>query len=469
MKLINRHKLEILAYRAMRAMLLVGVLALFGDWLNIFTSPEEAESLGLIALALQLALLIRLPSNDIMPLRNRSIDKKQFYSDEFRFALFVIAAAFFMTLPLQNLLFGVAVAANFLMQGLLFMIWRKYILSSRRARNGASMSSETKNVIIVGASRRGLRAADMLLKHPELSIRILGFVDHKRKGLWRYRDIPLLGRLQNIHEIIARNGVDFVLMAVEPEDFALSQRVFDVVEKMGIKLCLLPDIYDHTISRCRTSSLNGNPVLLYHSVPDDRAALFFKGTMDRLGALVGILLTWPILLIAAVAIKIDSHGPVIYRQKRSGRNGKLFNMLKLRTMTNGADKEKEKLAHLNEMSGPVFKIKNDPRVTKVGKILRMYSIDELPQLFNVLKGDMSLVGPRPPLPQEVEHYAPWQHRRLSVKPGVTCLWQINGRNKVDFNEWMKLDLQYIDRWSLKEDARILAKTFPAVVKGDGAS
>jgi exopolysaccharide biosynthesis polyprenyl glycosylphosphotransferase len=238
---------------------------------------------------------------------------------------------------------------------------------------------------------------------------------------------------------------------------------------MGIKLCLLPDIYDHTISRCRTSSLNGNPVLLYHSVPDDRAALFFKGTMDRLGALVGILLTWPILLIAAVAIKIDSHGPVIYRQKRSGRNGKLFNMLKLRTMTNGADKEKEKLAHLNEMSGPVFKIKNDPRVTKVGKILRMYSIDELPQLFNVLKGDMSLVGPRPPLPQEVEHYAPWQHRRLSVKPGVTCLWQINGRNKVDFNEWMKLDLQYIDRWSLKEDARILAKTFPAVVKGDGAS
>jgi exopolysaccharide biosynthesis polyprenyl glycosylphosphotransferase len=469
MKLINRHKLEILTYRAMRAILLVGILALLGDWLNIFTSPEEAESLWLIALALQLALLIRLPSNDIMPLRNRSIDKKQFYSDEFRFALFIISAAFFMNLPLQNLLFGVAVAANFLMQGLLFLIWRKYIFSSRQSRNGASISSETKNVIIVGASQRGLRAADMLLKHPELSIRILGFVDHKRKGLWRYRDIPLLGHPQNIHEIVARNGVDFVLMAVEAEDFALSQRVFDVVEKMGIKLCLLPDIYDRTISRCRTSSLNGNPVLLYHSVPDDRAALFFKSIMDRLGAMIGILLTWPILLIAAVAIKIDSHGPIIYRQKRSGRNGKLFDMFKLRTMTNGAEQEKARLAHLNEMSGPVFKIKNDPRVTRVGKILRMYSIDELPQLFNVLKGDMSLVGPRPPLPQEVEHYAPWQHRRLSVKPGVTCLWQIKGRNKVDFDEWMKLDLQYIDRWSLKEDARILAKTFPVVVKGDGAS
>ncbi len=175
------------------------------------------------------------------------------------------------------------------------------------------------------------------------------------------------------------------------------------------------------------------------------------------------------MIITSLAIKLESRGPVFFTQSRSGLNGKQFGFIKFRSMFLDAEKQKEKLLDKNEMSGPVFKISNDPRITTVGKFIRKYSIDELPQLFNVLKGEMSLVGPRPPIPEEVSKYKPWQRRKLSVKPGITCKWQVEGRNQIDFEEWMELDLEYIDNWSLWEDSKILAKTIPAVLKGDGAS
>jgi len=181
-----------------------------------------------------------------------------------------------------------------------------------------------------------------------------------------------------------------------------------------------------------------------------------------------LILISPVLLVTTIAIRIDSSGPILFRQKRVGLNGRIFTFYKFRSMVRDAEEVRKKIEHLNEMSGPVFKIKNDPRLTRVGRFIRKYSIDELPQLFNVLKGDMSLVGIRPPIPEEVEKYEGWQRRRLSMKPGITCIWQVNGRNKVDFEQWMRMDLSYIDNWSHKLDFELLLKTIPAVIFTRGA-
>ncbi|MBD3163044.1 MAG: hypothetical protein GF346_11520 [Candidatus Eisenbacteria bacterium] len=195
---------------------------------------------------------------------------------------------------------------------------------------------------------------------------------------------------------------------------------------------------------------------------------FGKRLIDLVVGLAATIGLSPILLACAIAIKLDTPGPVLYCSTRVGRGGKTFRFYKLRSMIQGAEHHQNKLAHLNEVSGPVFKIARDPRITRVGRFLRKTSLDELPQLFNVLKGEMSLVGPRPPIPQEVSQYEPWQLRRLSIRPGITCLWQISGRSRLGFDEWMRLDMEYIDRRSLGLDLKILALTIPAVFSGEGA-
>jgi exopolysaccharide biosynthesis polyprenyl glycosylphosphotransferase len=191
--------------------------------------------------------------------------------------------------------------------------------------------------------------------------------------------------------------------------------------------------------------------------------------IDIMGAAFLIFGLAPLLIAIAIAIKLTSRGSILYRQRRIGLHGREFMLLKFRSMYVDADEKQKELQHLNEMTGPVFKIQKDPRVTKIGRIIRKTSLDELPQLLNVVRGEMSLVGPRPPVPQEVDQYMRWQRRRLSMKPGITCIWQVNGRNKIGFEEWMKLDLQYIDNWSLGLDFKILFKTIPVVLFGYGAS
>jgi lipopolysaccharide/colanic/teichoic acid biosynthesis glycosyltransferase len=193
-----------------------------------------------------------------------------------------------------------------------------------------------------------------------------------------------------------------------------------------------------------------------------------KRLLDILGASACLVLSSPLLLLAALAIKLESRGPVFYKSTRIGRGGRPFTFYKLRSMVNGADRHRHHLTHLNEADGPVFKITNDPRVTRVGRFLRSSSIDEIPQFFHVLSGDMSLVGPRPPIPEEVAQYEPWQLRRLDVRPGLTCLWQISGRSRIGFQEWMRLDLEYIKRQSAALDAKILLRTIPAVLSREGA-
>jgi lipopolysaccharide/colanic/teichoic acid biosynthesis glycosyltransferase len=195
---------------------------------------------------------------------------------------------------------------------------------------------------------------------------------------------------------------------------------------------------------------------------------FGKRLLDVVGASLGLLLSSPLLLIAAILIKLESRGPVIYRSVRIGRGARPFAFLKLRSMVDGAEQHRQKLSHLNEADGPVFKIAADPRVTRIGRLLRMTSIDEIPQLWNVLRGEMSLVGPRPPIAEEVVQYEPWQLRRLDVVPGITCLWQISGRSRIGFQEWMRLDLEYIRHRSFRLDLKILIRTIPAVLSREGA-
>ena len=324
-----------------------------------------------------------------------------------------------------------------------------------------------KRIIVVGTGANARRVADMVIDSPELETKLIGFLDYRKTGLWSYQDVPLIGHPDYIEDIIAVNQVDAVFIAVEPEDLSRTRRLYETAERMGVTVCLMPDIYHSELSQSRPAYINGLPALIYRRVPENQLALLTKNTIDRIGALFGLLLAAPIFLLTALVIKLESRGPVFFKQVRSGLNGKPFKLLKFRTMCTNAEDKKAALKAFNEMSGPVFKIKKDPRVTRVGKFLRKYSVDEIPQFINVLKGDMSLVGPRPPLPEEVAKYEPWQHRKLSVKPGVTCIWQVNGRNTIDFEEWMKLDLQYIDNWSLWLDAKLLAKTIPTVIKGSG--
>ena len=239
---------------------------------------------------------------------------------------------------------------------------------------------------------------------------------------------------------------------------------------IGVDVTVVSDPFPTQRMRSVLHGLLGRPGLTLTNYPHRSLwALAVKRIVDVLGVVFGILVTLPLCLVVALLIKFDSPGPVLFVQRRSGLRGRTFPFLKFRTMYTDAEAKVEALRARNEVSGPVFKIKNDPRVTRVGKTLRKYSIDELPQLLNVLVGHMSLVGPRPPIPKEVGHYELGERRRLSVRPGLTCLWQVNGRSLIPFEEWMRLDLEYIDSWSLALDLKILLQTVPAVLSARGAS
>lgn len=469
-RFISRYKLESALYRLSGMVAAVFILVLLDSFFALL--PDSASATLAIAslLAALLMSAVRIPADKFVTLGKIRAGATEFLSRELKFAAVFLFAVFFLDLNVNPILFVGLLLINFGVQTALFLLWRKYNNATANPQNKRPPSSSETNVIIIGASARGKYAADLFLDHHELDNRVLGFIDpHKKRVLWRYRDIPLLGHLDMLDKIILQNHVDYVVLALEPKDIRYSRTILSTLEKMGVDICFLPQIHDRIADNCRPCSVNGQPMLLYRSKGRNGLGLFLKDVVDRLGALVGLIISAPILLISAIVIKIDSRGPVMFKQVRSGKNGKTFEMYKLRTMTVHADEQKEKLSYLNEMTGPVFKIKKDPRITRVGRFLRKFSIDEFPQFINILKGEMSLVGPRPPLPGEVVQYKPWQRRRLSVKPGATCLWQINGRNGIDFENWTELDLQYIDTWSLKEDVRILLKTIPAVLKTNGAS
>jgi exopolysaccharide biosynthesis polyprenyl glycosylphosphotransferase len=269
---------------------------------------------------------------------------------------------------------------------------------------------------------------------------------------------------------IHRHSVGRVILAFSRLEMDKVQHAIEACEVEGVEAWLSADFIRTSVARPTYESLGGRPMLVFRATPDLSWALLVKGMVDWIGAFIGLILLSPVFIALAIAVRLSSPGPIIFSQRRAGIHGKPFTMWKFRTMAVDAEQRHAELRAQNEMSGPVFKVQNDPRITKIGKLLRKTSLDELPQLVNVLFGDMSLVGPRPLPLYEVESFQAASHRRrLSMKPGLTCLWQVRGRNNVkNFDDWVKMDLEYIDNWSLVLDLKILVQTIPVVLLGSGA-
>ncbi len=326
-------------------------------------------------------------------------------------------------------------------------------------------------VLVVGCGEHALDFVAALKRSSPWNNRILGHVTVAGERIDPAAE-PIIGNVEQLADILDREPIDEVVFAVPGADPERFRAALSACDERGVDVLLtMPSMMPPSGARVELTNVTGfdMPMLGMSRVPTSQGRLLVKRLLDIVGSACGILLASPVLIAAAIAIKISAPGPVFFRQVRAGRHGRKFTMIKFRSMVIDAEAQRAKLAHLNEMDGPVFKIKKDPRITRVGRLLRSTSIDELPQLFNVLFGDMSLVGPRPPLPSEVLQYEAWQRRRLSVKPGLTGLWQVSGRNHLDFDQWMALDLKYIDTWSLWLDLKIIALTIPAVLRGSGAS
>jgi exopolysaccharide biosynthesis polyprenyl glycosylphosphotransferase len=280
---------------------------------------------------------------------------------------------------------------------------------------------------------------------------------------------PFLGPLERLEAVLMATAVDVVLIALPVKSrYAEIQRTIEVCERIGVLVEYPADVFRSARGEPRLDPTGGRAVVALGPAEDDGRRRV-KRALDLIGAAAGLVLLSPLLLAIAGAVRLSGPGPVLFVQQRCGRNRRVFPMYKFRTMVWNAEALQADLEHLNEAGGPVFKMRRDPRVTTVGRVLRRTSLDELPQLLNVLLGHMSLVGPRPLPLRDVHRFStPASMRRFSVRPGMTCLWQVNGRCEVPFDDWVTLDLQYIDRWSLLLDLRILARTVPAVVRGEGA-
>jgi len=288
----------------------------------------------------------------------------------------------------------------------------------------------------------------------------------ERSGLERRYPVHALSE---IPEVLRRHVIDEVIMAVSKDELERLEATFVVCEEEGVKTRVLLSFFPHVISRVYLERLGEMPLLTFSATPENEFLLLLKRVADFVMALVFLMAFSPLLLLLVLVIKLTSKGPVLYRQTRCGVGGRRFTLYKFRSMRPDADLLREELAALNEVDGPWFKIRNDPRCTPAGRFMRRFSLDELPQLFNILRGDMSFVGPRPPLPEEVEKYERWQRRRLRMPPGLTCLWALEGRSTLRFRRVMELDLEYIDNWSPALDCKILLKTIPVVLLGRGAS
>ena len=294
--------------------------------------------------------------------------------------------------------------------------------------------------------------------------------DNRFEGIAVLAHIEMDDPLDRLANLLHEHSVNGVIILPEYRHMEAVERSIRVCEIEGVETWLMADHLRTQISRISLDDFYGRPVMVFRTAPELSWQAVAKNFLDFALALCLLFLLTPFLLLVALLIKLTSPGPALFRQERAGLNGQPFTMLKFRSMTSNAEQRKQELADLNEMSGPVFKVSNDPRITPLGRWLRRYSVDELPQLVNVLRGEMSIVGPRPLPVEEVKRFDDVAHRRrLSVRPGITCLWQVSGRNNVrDFNDWVRLDLEYIDNWSLWLDLKILFRTIPAVFSGAGA-
>lgn len=337
-------------------------------------------------------------------------------------------------------------------------------------RNARRQGHNFRRLLIVGTGSRAAQFIRKVNEHKEWGFRIIGAVDYEEHHRGREVDgtgTVVIGMLDDIPKLLETYSVDEVIFMVPRSKLNLIENSLYVCETQGVRASIAADIFELKIAKSHQTELEGTPLIVFETTVAEEWQRFVKRAIDIAVSGLSIIVLSPLFLAVAIMIKWSSPGPVFFIQKRVSLNNRKFILYKFRSMYKGAAKKQADIADRNMMSGPVFKVKDDPRITPVGRILRKFSIDELPQLFNVFVGHMSLVGPRPPLPKEVKQYEPWQRRRLSMRPGLTCLWQVSGRNRIGFEEWMKLDLQYIDNWSLWLDFRIMAKTIPVVLFGKG--
>ncbi len=331
-----------------------------------------------------------------------------------------------------------------------------------------------EDVLVIGTGPMArLTGQDLMLRGRRRVVGYLSFPNETEKDRALLRSAlhltaPVMGTSEDMESVLRKTPVEEVYIAgnalAQSPDM---QRAISVCERMGLPFAL--PAYSFRLERAWPPLSNRDGYL--HCTPYEVKPLqmALKRLFDIICSAAALWVLTPLLLVVILLIKTTSRGPVIFRQRRVGLRGKPFNMPKFRSMVANADQLKAKLLAQNEQAGPVFKMRFDPRVTWIGRLIRRYSIDELPQLINVLRGEMSIVGPRPPVPDEVARYEPWQLRRLSVRPGLTCIWQVSGRNQIAFDEWMYLDMQYIDHWSFSRDVGLIFKTLPAVLSGKGAS
>jgi exopolysaccharide biosynthesis polyprenyl glycosylphosphotransferase len=335
--------------------------------------------------------------------------------------------------------------------------WRAY--AHRRGMAG-------ERVMVVGTNHLARMIMQGLTQQAHLGYRVIGFVDDTvRSDFGRFRAFGGVNRLPNL---IGSESIDRVIVALPASQHSEILWVLDRCQEAGVSVSLVPDLFEMRLSHVNLETVGGIPLLAVHETSISGFNQLVKRGMDVVLSALLLLLLSPVCALIALAIKLDDGGPVIFQQMRCGRNSVPFTFYKFRSMRQGADLEQQKLLALNEADGPVFKIRDDPRLTRVGRFIRRTSLDEIPQFWNVLRGEMSLVGPRPPIPAEVDCYEDWQLRRLEVVPGITGLWQVSGRSELSFDEWVILDILYIETWSPGLDFQILARTLPAVFARAGA-
>ena len=330
--------------------------------------------------------------------------------------------------------------------------------------------SPERRVLIIGSGRRARRFTETLTRWTATPMYIVGYLDpdpaRVERSVLGYR---ILGTISDITRVLKDHVIDEVVMAIPRTMISQAEQIAQACEEEGVKFSVMADLFEVRVQRTQLVEFGQIPMLTHEIVVQAEWKLMMKRAIDIGAVLSALPFLLPVMGIVALAIKLDSSGPIFFLQERVGLKKRRFKMLKFRSMVHGADRMQAEVEHLNEAQGPIFKVANDPRITRVGWWLRRSSLDELPQIFHVLTGQMSLVGPRPMSTRDVDRFDEGiQRRRFSVKPGLTCLWQVSGRSQLPFTEWLRLDLQYIEHWSLRLDFKILWKTIPAVLKGEGA-
>ncbi len=370
--------------------------------------------------------------------------------ETFSFSRFWIGLLFFVSIFLIFL-------SRFIFEAITHKLIRKWDLSSK--------------TLIIGIGENSKRVEDSLSKSKIYNFKILGYIEKKDKikANEKYSSsFLILGYLEDLRKIVIKNNIQRLIISSMEYRYDEILDMLEDLKGLDVSLLIFPGFFEFSVKRMSMREISGVPLMQISNVGFFGINLFYKNVIDYLLGAILFIVFMPIYLIVGLAIKLDSRGPVFYKQKRFTKNYKEFYMYKFRSMHIDADKRLKELKKYNESDGPLFKMKNDPRTTRVGRFLRKFSIDEIPQILNVLKGELSLVGPRPAIPSEVKKYAEWETKRLNVKQGITGLWQVSGRSELRFEEMIRLDLYYIQNWSISLDIKILVKTIPVALFGRGA-